>query len=138
MKKYFIPLVLLFFFLSCDKDVQENAVQLNASELVGSWQIVSESYSIGGPQIENAVESGGIYNFGLDSSFTFVYEKDTSRNFAGTFTFEEEILTLNYIRDNEDAYWELRTTFENDLVTFVPIGPTICIEGCSTTLRRID
>ncbi|WP_273567394.1 lipocalin family protein [Maribacter halichondriae] len=102
MQKYFIPIVLLLF-LSCDKDVQENAVPLNAGQLVGSWQIVSESYSIGGPQIENDVENGGIYTFGLDGTFTFVYEKDTSLNFAGTFTFEEVVLTLNYIRDNEDV-----------------------------------
>lgn len=137
MKKYLI-LFLLLGLSSCDKDSKEDSIPLNASKIIGSWQIVSESYSIGGPQISVTVKNGGIYNFRLDGTFAFTYAKDASLNHSGTFKYEDEALTLNYVSDDEEAYRDLKVSFENDLVTWFPIGPTICIEGCSTTLQRID
>ena len=59
MKRYFV-LFLFLGALSCDKDAEENSIPLNASKIVGSWQIVSEGYSIGGPLITKTIKDGGI------------------------------------------------------------------------------
>ena len=137
MKKY-LALLMFLGLSACDKESKEDGIPSDIDDIVGSWQIVSESYSIGGPQINIAVENGAIYDFRLDYTFIYKYAKDTSRNFSGTFDFEEDVLSLSYVRDGEDANWDLKTSFDDGLVTWFPIGPTICIEGCSTTLKRID
>lgn len=136
MKRYFI-LFLLLGFSSCDKESKENTITLNASKIIGSWQIVSESYSIGGPQIVKKVKDGGIYSFRLDHTFTFDYSQDTSLNFSGTFTFEEEILTIRYKLPESNVTRKLKALFEDNMVVLIPWDP-VCIEGCSTTLQRID
>lgn len=136
MKRYLL-LFLLLGLSSCVKDPQENSVPLIASEIIGSWQIVSESYSIGGPQIIEKVKDGGIYSFRLDGSFTFNYGKNASLNFAGTFNFEEDILTIDYVLDGSKVTRKLKVLFDDNMVVLIPWDP-ICIEGCSTTLQRID
>ena len=136
MKRYF----LLFLFLglsSCDKDSNENSIPLNASKIIGSWQVVSESYSIGGPQIIRAIKNGGIYNFKLDGTFSFDYAQDTSLNFSGTYDFEEEILTIRYLLDEGNVTRKLEVLFEENSVVWIPSDP-ICIEGCSTTLQKLE
>jgi len=136
MKRYLI----LFLFLglaSCDKEnSKEESIPLNVSKIIGSWQIISESYSIGGPQIIETVKDGGIYNFKLDGTFSFDYDKDTSLNFSGTFDFEEDILTIRYLREDGKMIRKLKALFEDNSVVLIPWDP-ICIEGCSITLQRI-
>jgi len=136
MKRYFV-LFLFLGALSCDKDAEENSIPLNASKIVGSWQIVSEGYSIGGPLITKTIKDGGIYNFNLDGSFTFNYSQDTSLNFGGTFNFEEDILTMDYMLEGSNVIRKLKTLLEGNTVVLIPWDP-ICIEGCSTTLQRIE
>ncbi len=135
IKRYFV-LFLLLGFVSCDKDSQDG-VPLVSSDIVGSWQIVSESYSIGGPQISAEVKNGAIYSFSSDGTFVLYKSDLSSVIYSGTFDYKDEVITLNYVRDGEAAYWDLKTSFEDDFLTWYPIGPTICIEGCSTTLKRL-
>jgi len=135
MKRYFMLFLLLG--LSCEKDAHENSVPLNAVKIVGSWQIISESYSIGGPQIRVEVENGGIYNFVLDGTFTFKYEIDSAFNFSGTYKYEQEILTISYLREEEHEVRKLKALFDDNKVVLIPWDP-ICIEGCSTTLQKLN
>lgn len=135
MKRVIIIFLALSLW-SCDEDSQQNDISLNVSRLVGSWQIVSESFSAGGPQITSEIENGGTYTFGIDGTFNYSDPADNSLNYSGTFNLEEDILRLDYLRDGEDMYWELKITTEQGLLTWFPIGPSICIEGCSRTLRK--
>lgn len=134
MQRYFV-LFLLLGSSSCDKESQDDSIPLNAGKITGSWQIVSESYSIGGPHIIETIKDGGIYNFNLDG--TFNYGQDTSPNFSGTFIFDEDILTIRYMQDGNNVTRKLKALFEENRVVLIPWDP-ICIEGCSTTLQRID
>lgn len=137
MKRY-LMLFLLFATFSCDNDTQENSVPFTANEIIGSWQIVSESYSIGGPQIGVEVENGAIYNFSLDGTFTLKKGDDNSLVYSGSYTLLDELLRIDFLLEGKELYWELKTSLQEGRLTWFPVGPTICIEGCSTTLQKVQ
>lgn len=137
MRTFFIPILLLLFF-SCDKKVQEETFPLNVSPIVGDWQVVAETYSVGGPPITVQIENGGVYTFLLDGTFRFSESLEISKAFTGDYTFEEGILTLSYTLDDEEIIRKLDTLFQENLVELWPAGPILCIEGCSFTLLRIE
>lgn len=136
MKRGFI-FFLFLTLVACNKASQDG-VSINESEIIGRWQIVSETYSIGGPQIDVKIKNGSIYNFALNGTFDFNSTQEATLSYTGTYDFEDEILTLNYVYDDENLYRDLSTSFNGNEVTMYPIGPIICIEGCSFTLRRLE
>lgn len=137
MKRYFIP-ILLLLFLSCDKEFQEETFPLSASPIVGDWQVVAETYSIGGPPITVQIENGGAYGFLLDGTFRISEALEISKAYTGSYTFQEDLLTLSYTLEDEEIERELNAMFQENLLVLSPAGPILCIEGCSFTLRRLD
>lgn len=135
MKRYFL-LLLLIWFSSCISENLEEVIPFNASKISGDWEVISETYSIGGPEIITPIDNGGIYSFRQNSIFTFQYEDDTSLNFSGTYNFKEDLLALSYFLDEIKIERNLKVIFEDNQVVFIPWEPT-CIEGCSTRLQKI-
>ena len=131
--------IFVFFLISalaCDSETMGTDLQLEISKIAGSWQVITQSYSIGGPLIIETIEDGGIYEFVLDGTFTFKNAKNVNLDFLGKYTFEEEILTLDYILFDEPVTRTLKAQFAKDTLELVPINP-MCIEGCSFTLQRL-
>ena len=136
MKQYLI-LILIFSMTCCDSNSERDDIDPNLNKIIGSWQVVSESYSIGGPQIVTEVEDGSVYKFKGDGIFSYTNQKDSSKNYTGSFNLKEnDVLTINFEKEGEERYWDFKTTFRSDLLTWYPIAPKVCIEGCSTTFER--
>lgn len=128
---------LLLTIFACTTDSQEEVTQLATSKIIGSWQVIAHSYSIGGPLITEAVANGGIYNYALNGTFTFKYALDNTFDFSGSYTFDGEVLTLDYSNTTGEVKRTLKALFEEDSVELIPINP-FCIEGCSETLKRLN
>lgn len=138
MMRHVSILLLILILFSCDKESLDKEIPLTVSEIVGNWQIVSNSYSIGGPIITEEIENGGIYTFNIDSSFAFTNSLNTSLNYSGTYTLEEDLLTLNYTKNEEDVTRLLNPDFNGNELKLSPGGEIICIEGCYFTLRKTN
>ncbi len=135
MRKWFACFLILSLF-SCDKESFKE-VPLTISKIVGSWQVVSNSYIIGGPIITDEVENGGVYTFKIDNTFSFTNEVESELDFTGTYLLEEDLLTLSYNRDGEDLEWLLVPSFNGREMRLSPGGEVRCVEGCYFTVRKL-
>ena len=135
MRKLLTYFLILSLF-SCDKESFKE-VPLTASKIVGSWQIISNTYSIGGPLITDEVSDGGIYTFNIDNTFNYSAASESDTDFAGTYLLEEDLLTLSYNRDGEDIEWLLIPSFNGREMRLSPGGDILCIEGCYFTVRKL-
>lgn len=136
--KRLLALVLVVSLSSCFKESSGIETPVRASAIVGTWQIISNSYSIGGPQINEEIKDGGFYSFDLNGSFSYNDTQNPSLDYSGTFEIEEELIVLFYTKSDESFTWKWRPDFKGDILIVYQGGPTICIEGCSFTLKRKD
>lgn len=143
-KKFSKPMkIMCFCFLivfvgACNRVTVEQEVPLIASRIIGSWQVISNSLSIGGPINTSEVENGGVYTFDLDGSFSFKNAENITLNFAGRYELNEELLILSYSKNSEAIIWKLRPEFKEDTIDLHPGGDILCIEGCFFTVQKLD
>lgn len=136
MKRYLI-LFLLLGLLSCDKDSKEDSVPLNASKIIGSWQLVEAYVSPGGDTIWQSVEDGDIYKFGIDGIFSQVNTYQDAYNRSGSFIYENDMLKLTFTIDGEEKWQSFSVNMVENSMTITPTGPTICIEACLYRYEKI-
>ncbi len=117
----FIPFIFLFTLFSCDKE-SFNEVPLTTNKLIGSWQVVSNSYSIGGPIITDNVANGDVYTFNIDNTFSYTNSSDSELNFDGTYLLQDDLLILNYVKNGEDVERLLSPTFNGKEIRLSPGG----------------
>ena len=131
---------LLFLFclilLSCDKSATNEELNEDDKAILGSWQQVEYSYSIGGPQLTEEVKNGVILEFKENLNF-WVSNEETGEVIKGVFSFSNDTLVRIYNYDDDRIEYISKSILTKDLLQLVPIGPTICIEGCSETYKRL-
>jgi len=136
MKRYFI----FFLFLglaACDEGSQETGVSLNASKIIGSWQLTEAYVSPGAGATWQSVENGDIYKFGIDGTFSQVNTYEDASNRSGSFTYENESLKLIFTIDGEEKWQSFSVVMVEDKMTISPTGPTICVEACLYRYQKI-
>lgn len=128
---------LLLLFISCNdsKDKPEKEVPIRGSELLGKWQLEATKISPGGPVEWTSVNNGGIYVFEPDGTFTFNDPGDTEFNRSGTYSVEEDELSLSYLRKGENADAVYHMALAGGKLTLQFIG---CIEECSERYKPVD
>lgn len=130
MKRYFI-LFLLLGLSSCDKDnSKEDNIPLNASKIVGSWQLVEAYISPGGDATWQTVEDGDIYNFNIDGTFSQTNTFENAYDRSGNFTYDKAMLELTFTIDEEEKWQTFNVDMDENTMSITPSGPTICIEAC--------
>ena len=138
MKNIFYILMLLVVFSAC----KEESLRFSKSEvdadnpLVGKWQLVKSSYSIGtAEQHWQEVQDGYILNLKKDKRFETNKPNASS---GGTYEIEGDKLILTYAGNAEPAQYTDRYFVDGDTLSLSPLSPIICIEGCSSKLVRIN
>lgn len=128
-----LVIFMVFGITSCDKEV---AIE---TDLVGSWQLVENYYSPGGPGEWHDVEDGFEYTFSDDGSFT----TDSNSCGIGSYSFDGRVLTLEYScagfltgRENDNNQITFGLVFQVNHLILTPTSGPICIEGCMEKYRR--
>lgn len=125
------------FFVSCEKSATEDDSPISKEAILGNWQQVSYQYSMGGPLISEDVKDGDIISFNENLTFAITNLQSDSKVF-GVFKFQNDTLTRIFNADADNINYISKTVLKDNLLTLVPIGPQICIEGCSTKYKKIE
>lgn len=143
----------VFAFCSCveNNDALENEdIRSEADPLVGKWQLVETSYSIGGPLISKPVEDGPVIIFQKDGTYisdrkllkynkeggyyeTDQYEKCTK----ATYNINDNFIELNFECESGIVEYVEVFNLEDEFLIISPYSPTRCIEGCPSKYKRI-
>ncbi|MDN3668144.1 lipocalin family protein [Echinicola jeungdonensis] len=134
MKSNFIFLF-IFLLMGCQVHDEKSPYEKNPEGLLGKWQIVERTFSIGGPPQTEEVENGAIFNFKAESTFT---TSGFDQCYEGTFSVDGDELTLTSLCQVEEAENSIvyQMSFQEDFMELFPIDP-ICIEGCSKKLKKL-
>lgn len=133
MKPTFLLLFLLAFF-GCDKDTV--AINPSVSEILGSWKMVRQQYSIGGPPIWENVEHGETLTF-MDN-LTFTIERNGQTTNSGSFRIQSDSLIRTYANDAEKIPYISNIKLKENKITLNPLSPNRCIEGCAFEYSKTD
>ncbi len=136
MNRLLTCLCILSMF-SCEKSSTENGSPDAIGAILGSWQQVSYQYSIGGPLLSEDVKNGEIVRFNADLTFS-ISNIESDFDITGTYRFQNDTLTRIYDADSEKINYILKTEIVQEELTLIPVGPQICIEGCSFKYRKIN
>lgn len=125
------------YFVSCEKSATEDDSPVALKTILGNWQQVSYQYSIGGPLLSEDVKDGDLLSLNENRTFSITNLQSNS-TVTGVFKFKNDTLTRIFNADADNINYISKTAIEDNLLTLIPIGPQICIEGCSTKYKKIE
>ena len=135
MKYFWIGIIALLSFTSCDKD-ENLPFELTSEGLVGTWELYQYQGNTGADDYRTPYEpSGSTITFLADGKLSsFEYFECTD----GIYQVADRILTVLFDCEEEIPNHEyLMRQEEGDLV-LAPRAPYMCIEGCSYIFKKIN
>ncbi len=100
--------------------------------IIGKWKLIEYSYSIGGPQIIEAVSDGEEITFSSDLTFSSTADHPWNK---GTYEITDRQLILIFDHAEIQSFIYSITFINKDEFVLVPKNPA-CVEGCSSRYRR--
>ncbi|RRQ48102.1 hypothetical protein DZC72_10245 [Maribacter algicola] len=132
--KYFLPFILFFAFVGCDND--SNEINPTESKILGSWKMVRQQYSIGGPPFWEEVLDGEILEF--QKNFVFKVVKDNSESGIGIFDLRNDSLIRTFSNDTDSIKYISQIQLKGNKMLLIPVSPNRCIEGCSFEYLKME
>lgn len=135
--KYIALVFMLAGLVSCDNknDRTANEIPFGASKIVGDWELVETKISPGGPVDWSPAEYKDTYSFALDGTYVYTNLLDGDFSHNGTYSVEENELTLRYIsREGANTSSAHYMGLKDNEMILNYIG---CIEECSLKFKRV-
>ena len=131
MKKT-ILFIYLLFALGCSKNTDKE----QEFDIIGKWQLIETFTSTGGSQpLWVEITDGYIYDFKIDETFT--RNKSNSNCLDGTYTLNNDILTITTnCSSNGASSISYKLIYEKGNIILKPSN-TICIEGCGDKFIKV-
>lgn len=92
---------------------------------------------MGGPLLSEDVKEGEVISFNKNLTFAITNLQSDSQVF-GVFKFQNDTLIRIFNADADNINYISKTVLKDNLLTLIPIGPQICIEGCSTKYKKME
>ncbi|MBD8490112.1 lipocalin family protein [Echinicola sp. CAU 1574] len=130
---FFLSIIML---LACHETQDPIIYDANPDGLIGTWQQVERSYSIGGPQISENISDGPLMTFEDNGLFTLTKFNECS---TGTYILDGDELTFTFdCKDIEEGVnpFTFSVYFLDDYLKVSP-KTTVCIEGCSAKFKKL-
>lgn len=135
---YRILIVLLILTSSCQKNTVLQEVPVDDNFIIGNWQQIAREYSIGGPLLLEEIENGPISKFNDNFQFSIVNYPSEQTN-SGTYSVAADTLKMIYDNDLDKIEYVFKMTlYTNGELKLIPLGPMICIEGCSSIYKKTN
>ena len=137
MKSIFYCLILLVALSACkEENLRFSNAEVDANNpLVGKWQLVKASFSIGtAEQNWQDIDNGYIINLKKDGSFES-NKHEVSQ--GGKYQIEGVNLILSYSGKTDPSEYTERFLLTGDTLFLSPVSPIVCFEGCTYKFVRI-
>ena len=132
VKLYSLLVLICLLITSCGDDDTSDPLQSKES-LVGSWQLVEQYISPGGPTTWKTVENGYIVTF--NSDFTL---QDFNQCKEGTYTIVDSLLTIDCTSSMSTSELDLVYSLEFESDNTVVLSNDLCIEPCIERFNRVE
>jgi len=129
MKHLILIFWLLFTLSGCSDD--DNDIEYR-DELLGTWKLVEEFGSSGGPGQWHKVKNGYTYTF--DGSGNLITDRYSCKG-----TYQETVDEVTIEFDCPDSKYRVTAavSFNNNHLILTPDPGVYCDEGCATKFKRI-
>ncbi|MEA1786038.1 lipocalin family protein [Arenibacter sp. GZD96] len=132
--RHFLGYLFVCFVCSCTNDSNEEPIPASAAKLTGVWELTATRISPGGAVSWTPTTSIDILTFQSDGSFLWESEFLPDGALSGSFTADENLITLKSGSDDESEIIQ-RFGYQltsNELI----LNGVTCIEECSFRYRR--
>jgi len=131
----FLILLTILLVTSCDKNIDVEQLPVDYRFILGKWQQVAYEYSIGGPLLMEEITNGPITHFKDNYKFSTVTFQTQTLN-SGSYNIQRDTLKMVYANDAEKIEYTFKMMRSNGKLKLIPLGPNICIEGCSSIYKK--
>ena len=134
MKYFWIGIIILLCFTSCDKE-ENLPFGLTADGLVGKWELYQYQGNTGGSDYRTPYEpSGNTVTFLPDGKLSSVGFFGCS---DGAYQVTDSVITVVLDCEAEVPERSFFMSMEKEDLVLSPRAPYSCIEGCSYILKKI-
>jgi hypothetical protein len=135
MRHFWIVIIVLLSFTSCDKE-EALPFQLTAEGIVGKWELYQYQGNTGANDYRTEYgPTGKTITFLPDGRFTSIEFFNCN---DGEFEVEDQTLTIMVDCEERVPLLTYFMKIENKDLVLSPLAPYMCIEGCSYILKKIS